>query len=335
MSITEVSGIKVGGSVHPLGLTGVSVVLCEKGAVGGVSVMGGAPGTRETDLLRPSCMVDRINALFFAGGSAFGLDCASGVVRYLEEVGAGFDTGIVKVPIVCGAIIFDLGVGKARPTPEMAYEACKQASRGAVPSGSVGAGAGATVGKMLGPGYMMKSGLGNASLKTSSGDVVGAMVVVNAYGDVCHPGTGRVIAGAFDRVGRRFATPWKQGTQHGSETLLTPPAMTNTTVGVVAVDAPLTKQECDRVAIMGMGGLARTIRPCFTPFDGDTLFVLATGQGSGAPWPEPGSPSRAGRLCEVGAAAQEAVALAIVDGVTSPGGFPGVPSHKEAVDRLR
>lgn len=331
MSITEVSGIKVGSSVHPLGLTGVSVVLCEKGAVGGVSVMGGAPGTRETDLLRPSCMVDRVNALFFAGGSAFGLDCASGVVRYLEEVGAGFDTGIVKVPIVCGAIIFDLGLGKARPTPEMAYEACKQASRGEVPSGSVGAGAGATVGKMLGPGYMMKSGLGNASLKTSSGDVVGAMVIVNAYGDVYHPGTGRVIAGAFDRAGRRFV----QGDRgHGPDTRFTPPAMTNTTVGVVAVDGPLTKQECDRVAIMAMGGLAQTIRPCFTPFDGDTLFVLATGRGTGTPWPEPGHPSRAGRLCEVGVKAQEAVALAIVDGVTSPGSFPGVPSHKEVAAKL-
>ncbi len=319
MSITAVKGIKVGNAHHPLKVTGVSVVLCEEGAVGGVSVMGGAPGTRETDLLEPSCMVDKVNALFFAGGSAFGLDCSQGVVRYLEDKGVGFDTGVAKVPIVCGAIIFDLGLGKARPSPDMAHRACKAASTDPVPSGSVGAGAGATVGKSQGPAYMMKSGLGHSSLKTPGRDVVGAMMVVNAFGDVYNPHTGKIVAGAYDRKQKRFV---------GDNPSAPPPAMTNTTVGVVCVDAPLSKAECHRVAIMAMGGLARTIRPSFTPFDGDTIFVLATGSGD-APWPGPGTQERVSRLCEVGMAAQEAVAMAVVDGVVSAGRFPGLPCHKD------
>jgi L-aminopeptidase/D-esterase-like protein len=315
-AITGVAGIKVGNAQNLLGLTGITVVLCEEGATASVQVFGGSPGTRETDLLRSSFTVDTVHAVFLAGGSAFGLNAAEGVVRYLEERKVGFDAGIAKVPIVPGAVIFDLGVGNplSRPTPEMAYRACTEASGEPPRSGNVGAGAGATVGKMAGPGSMMKSGLGNSSVKTSGGHTVGAIAVVNALGDVYDPATGLIVAGAYDRKSRRFVADMKRQVGGGGQVAgagassgsgsgarsgevsgsgASPPDPsphlgTDTTIGVVATDCALSKEECERVALMAMGGLAQTVRPSFTPFDGDTIFVLSTGREG------PGSGNRGG-----------------------------------------
>jgi len=349
-SITDVRGIRVGHAGDLSGITGVTVVLCEKGATAGGVVLGGAPGTRETDLLSPINTVDKVHAVFLSGGSAFGLDAASGIVRYLEGKGIGFDTGVARVPIVTGAILFDLGIGdpKARPTPEMAYAASRDASSGPSPSGNVGAGLGATVGKLYGPGFAMKSGLGTWSLETRRGFTVGSVVAVNALGDIYDPETGRLVAGAFDREKRMFLSRDSRKTERGD--LWTkggsPPFPgTNTTIGVVAVDAYLSKAECHRIALMAAGGLARCIRPSFTPFDGDAVFVLATGEkdrscrdasvseedGHQGPRLEgsadPEKDSRALLTLEVGRAAQECLALSVLDAVLSSeslGGYPGL-----------
>lgn len=366
MGITDVSGIKVGNAQNLLGLTGVTVVLCEDGATASVQVLGGSPGTRETDLLRGSCTVDTVHAVFLAGGSAFGLNAAEGVVRYLEERKIGFDAGLARIPIVPGAIIFDLGVGNAmsRPTPDMAYRACVEASSEVPKSGNVGAGAGATVGKSAGPAHLMKSGLGNSSVTTRSGYTVGAIVVVNALGDIYDPATGKVVAGAYDRKGRRFlaeAAPSPDRASAGRPAYAPGPSAPttldasaslrlgeNTTIGVVATDCALSKVECERVALMAMGGLAQAIRPSFTPFDGDTLFVLSTGKNAVQPvgpvssaasgdrlaapdsrtaWTSNGI--RAQLVAEIGAAAQQAVVQAILDAVRSASGIPGIPSAKD------
>ncbi len=319
-SIAEVRGIKIGNAQDLQGMTGITVVLCEEGACAGVSVMGGAPGTRETDLLRPTFTVDTVHGVFLAGGSAFGLNAAEGVVRFLEEKRVGYDTGILKVPIVTGAILFDLGVGnpKARPDAEMAYFACKQAGSKPPESGSFGAGTGATVGKLLGPQYMMKSGLGNCCATTKGGHKVGAVVAVNAVGDVIHPHTGELLAGAFDRVKKEFVL------QRERKQATAPGLMTNTTIGVVATDVYLSKEECNRVAIMAMAGMARVIRPCFTPYDGDTLFVLSTGRKNSLR-----EKDRVTVVTQVGIAAQEVVAGAIVNAVTYCSGFPPIPAVKD------
>ncbi len=335
-TIADVCGIRVGNAQDLTGMTGITVVLCLEGARAGVSVMGGAPGTRETDLLRPTFTVDAVHGIFLAGGSAFGLNAAEGVVRYMEEKGAGFDTGVAKVPIVSGAILFDLGLGSAsaRPTPDMAYRACQEAGSSPPRSGSFGAGTGATVGKLMGPGFMMKSGLGNSCVMTQRGYKVGAIIGVNAAGDVYHPRTGKILAGAYDREKKRFVAEAME-TRKASDKDSHPSMMTNTTIGVIATDAHLTKEECNRVAIMAMGGLAQAIRPSFTPYDGDTLFVMSTGRSSvdssnlpGASQPLP-TPDRGALVTEVGIAAQEAVAVSIVDAVTSCFGFPPLPAAKE------
>ncbi|QUL97769.1 MAG: P1 family peptidase [Candidatus Fermentithermobacillus carboniphilus] len=339
-SITDVPGIKVGNSQDLSGITGFTVVLCEEGATAGVEVMGGAPGTRETDLLRPPYTVEKVHAVFLSGGSAFGLNAAEGVVRYLEEKGAGFDTGVAKVPIVAGAVIFDLGIGdpKCRPTPDMAYQACLDSSSGKLRSGNVGAGTGATVGKLFGPDYAMKSGLGNSSVKTPGGFTVGCIAAVNAVGDVYVPFTGEIVAGAFDRQRRRFLAelygePEAYLGALGFSRLLESqgkcrPEGTNTTVGVVATDAPLTKAECARVAIMAMGGLAQTVRPSFTPFDGDTFFIMATGKKSDGV-PEKAGGIRQALVSEIGMAAQRAVVLAILDAVVSADSLAGFPGARQ------
>ncbi len=318
--IGEIRGIKIGNAQDSQGMTGITVVLCERGATAGVSVMGGAPGTRETDLLRPTFTVDTVHGVFLAGGSAFGLNAAEGVVRYLEEKGIGYDTDVLKVPIVSGAILFDLGLGdaRARPDPGMAYLACTEAGTKKPQSGSFGAGTGATVGKLLGPQYMMKSGLGNCCISTAGGHKVGAILAVNAVGDVVHPGTGRILAGAFDRNKKQFVF------EPARKELLGSSFMTNTTIGAVATDVYLSKEECSRVAIMAMAGMARVIRPCFTPYDGDTLFVLSTGETE-----RPREKDRVTLVTQVGAAAQDAVAGAIVNAVTSCSGFPPIPAAKD------
>lgn len=302
-AVTDVEGIKVGHATDHVGMTGCSVVLCEGGAVGGVCQIGGAPGTRETDLLRPMHLVSEVHAVLLTGGSAFGLAAADGVVRYLRERKIGFDAGVARVPIVPAAVLFDLGVGDAQAYPDaaMGYAACENAHDGAVETGGVGAGAGATVGKILGQGQASKAGIGAASVEVGSGVVVAALVAVNAFGDVVDPTTGAIIAGTR-RIGRAgFADTL--ATMKG---LLGKTALRfagNTTIGVIATNARLTKDEVNKVAQMGMAGMARAIRPAFTMFDGDTLFALATGQKKGAD------------VNLVGAYAAEVVATAIVRAV--------------------
>lgn len=332
--ITDVSGIRLGHSSDGQKVTGFTVVLCEKGATGSAIVAGGAPGTRETDLMRPSFTVNQVHGVFLTGGSAFGLNAASGVVRYLEEKGVGLDTGVAKVPIVAGAVIFDLDVGdpSGRPTPDMAYIACVNSEDDCAPSsGNVGAGMGATVGKLMGPEYRMKSGLGDVSLSLPQGITVGCVMVVNALGDVFDPRNGRQLAGAYDRQANKFIGPFAQDLSDSpSHELESPPPFgRNTTIGVIATDAALTKEECHRIAIMSMGGLARTIRPCFTPFDGDTIFVLSTGEYDGDNVPPSSGELRAPLVAQIGMAAQEAVSAAVIQAVTSCQSVAGILARSD------
>lgn len=304
-AITDVEGIQVGHWTDSTNATGCTVILAPpEGAVAGVDVRGPAPGTRETELLRPGHLVQRINAVLLTGGSAFGLDAAAGVVRFLEEKGIGFDTGVARVPIVPAAVIFDLssGDGRARPNADSGYRACVAASNGAVAQGSVGAGTGAHVGRLLGPRHASKGGVGTASQQIGKGIVVGALVVVNAFGDVVDPRTGDIIAGAF-QPGRGG---WLNSAEEMKRSGARPAhALTCTTIGVVATNARLTKEEANLVAMMAHDGLARAIRPSHTLYDGDTLFVMATGK-------------QAGDVSAVGHTAAEVIADAIVRAVSVP-----------------
>lgn len=287
-SITDVPGILVGQVEDLEALTGCTVVLCKEGAVGGVDQRGGAPGTRETDPLRPMHLVEKVHAVVLSGGSAFGLDSASGVVRYLEEKGIGFDTRIVKVPIVPAAILFDLGIGdpQVRPDAEMGYQACLVASDQPPQEGNVGAGAGATVGKILGMAGAMKSGIGTASQDLGGGAIVGAMVAVNAFGDVVDPDRGDIIAGVrpakvgpIDIGGEGpFANTMEVMRGMVGKAALGFASRGNTVIGVVATNARLDKEQANKVAQMAHDGLARTIRPAHTMLDGDTIFAISTGK---------------------------------------------------------
>lgn len=275
-AITDVTGIEVGHDSDPRRPTGCSVVIARGGAVGGVDVRGAAPGTRETDLLHPGNLVPHVHAVLLAGGSAWGLDAAGGVMRWLEENDIGLDTGHGLVPIVPAAVVFDLGVGdgRLRPDASSGHRACVAASRSTPAQGNVGAGSGALVGKMLGMARAMKGGVGTASV-SASGFTVGALVVCNAVGDVLEPATGQVIAGARTADGHGL-----QNTRnallagHLPQHLL---AGNNTTIGVIATDAVLTKPQAQRLAQVAHDGLARSINPVHTMLDGDTLFALGTG----------------------------------------------------------
>ncbi len=310
--LTRVPGIKVGHFTLAERPTGCTVILTEEGAVAGADVRGGAPGTREIDLLSPFATVEKVHAIVLSGGSAFGLDAASGAVRYLEERGIGFDVTVAKVPIVPAAILFDLGVGgrpDVRPGPDCGYNAAKAASAGLVPEGSVGAGAGATVGKLAGPKRAMKGGIGSASIELSSGLVVAALIAVNAVGDVVDPATGDVVAGVRTEDGRGFADARKLLRLSG------PPGGRpgeNTTIGVVATNAKLTKAQATKVAQMAHDGLARAIYPAHTPADGDTLFALALGSFEGE-----------ANLAVLGALAADATAEAILNAVRSASSAAG------------
>ena len=323
-SITDVRGIEVGHAQDDSALTGCTVILSRKGAVAGVDVRGGAPGTRETDLLNPINLVDKVHAVMLAGGSAFGLDAASGVMRYLDERKIGFNTGVAKVPIVPAAILFDLNVGRAdvRPDLEMGYRACLAASSKVVAEGNVGAGTGASVGKLIGAKQAMKSGLGSASISIGSGVVVGALAVVNTFGDVVDPNTGEIIAGLRSaKVGPLqigapgyFADTLQMMKTFLGKTVLSFATRTNTLLGVVAVNATLTKPEMTKVAQMAQDGIARSTRPAHTMLDGDTVFALATG-------------GKKVDASTVGAFAAEALAQAVVRAARaahSAGGLPGV-----------
>lgn len=323
--ITAVDGIAVGHVTLTERPTGCTVILADgEGAVAGISQRGAAPGTRETDLLNPSHMVQRVHAITLAGGSAFGLDAATGVMRWLEEHQRGFQAGASRVPIVPAAVIFDLPVGgkpTIRPTADCGYRAAAAANTGAVAEGSVGAGAGATVGKLGGfaaPGQVlpMKGGVGTAAITLPNGLVVGALAVVNAVGDIVDPATGKVVAG-----GRR-----KDGSLADARTLLraggTLPAKPaeNTTLVVVATNATLTKPQASRVALMADDGLARAIYPSHTSSDGDTVFALATGRFKGA-----------ADVDTIGGLAADAVAQAIVRAVREATGLPGIPAVRDLV----
>lgn len=279
-TLTDVRGLRVGQFTDPRRPTGCSVVIAPEGAVGGVDVRGAAPGTRETDLLGPANLVGVVHAVLLSGGSAWGLDAASGVMRWLEEHGIGLRVGAAPgqtVPIVPAAVLFDLHVGDARirPGADAGYAACAAASSDAPTQGNVGAGAGATVGKLFGMGQAMKGGIGSAAV-TLNGVTVGALIAVNALGDVVDPATGAPLAGARTADGR--ALRGSVAAVLAGEAPLSLLAGVNTTIGVVATDAPLTKAQCQRLAGAGHDGLARAIRPVHTMSDGDTLFALATGQ---------------------------------------------------------
>ncbi len=297
-TLTAIDGITVGHATNLTARTGCTVVLCPAGATAGVDVRGAAPGTRETEALRPGRLVQKAHAVLLTGGSAFGLDAASGVVQYLEERNVGFPAGSVRVPIVPAAVIFDLGVGDAnvRPDKEMGYQACLNATDEPVVMGGIGAGTGATVGKA--PGVTSSpGGVGSACVRLDSGLIVAAIVVVNALGNVVHPRTGEILAGGkendnFVDITERLLDA---DLVHG----------TNTTIGVVATNATLAPAEVHRVAEMAHDGMARAICPAHTMFDGDTLFALATGSHT------------AGSVNTVGILAAEVVAEAIVNAVTT------------------
>ncbi|MFT3811907.1 MAG: P1 family peptidase [Acidovorax sp.] len=281
-SITQVAGIEAGHFTDPRRPTGCSVVIARQGAVGGVDVRGAAPGTRETDLLDPANLVDKVHAVMLAGGSAWGLDAATGAVRWLEEQGVGLDLGVARLPLVPAAVLFDLHVGDARirPDAQAGYAACAAASAQSPAEGNVGAGTGACVGKAFGMAHAMKGGIGTASV-TVDGVTVGALIACNAVGDVVDPATGLPLAGARTADGLALRDT-RRALLAGE-----PPhpilAGSNTTIGVIATDAPLTKTQAQRLAVAGHDGLARAINPVHTMSDGDTLFTLATGLAGKSP----------------------------------------------------
>jgi len=313
--ITDVEGIKIGHFTETRRPTGCTVILYERGAVAGVDVRGSAPGTRETDLLKPTNVVDKVNAIILSGGSAFGLDSATGVMRYLEEHDAGFSTVAGKVPIVPAAILYDLNVGdgKIRPNADGGYKACMTAKSGAVEEGSVGAGAGATVGK-LGGGKPMKGGIGTSSIKLANGLVVGAIVAVNCVGDVIDPKTGKIVAGARTADGKSFLNIMQTFRAGRGLTQNGPPGQ-NTTIGVVATNARFDKTQMTKIAEMAQDGLARAINPTHTSSDGDTIFALSTGASTAT-----------ANLTAIGALAADAVSEAILRAVMKAKSVPGFPS---------
>lgn len=328
-TLTAVAGLEVGHYTDPAHATGCTVILCRAGAAGGVDVRGGSPGTRETDLLRPMRRVDRVHGIVLSGGSAYGLDAASGVMRYLEEQDIGVRVGAAIVPIVAAAILFDLNLitGKVRPGPADGYAAAQSAAAGPVAEGSLGAGAGATVGKILGPERAVKGGIGSAALTLPDGSVVAALIAVNAVGDVVDYQTGRLLAGPRRADGAgfvssvRFLTHGKAGADAGFDADTdsdAAPALSNTTIGVVATDAALTKEEANWLARVSHDGLALAIRPCHTPRDGDTMFALATGHRQ--------PPAD---LTALGAAAVEVTAQAVLRAVLTATGLGGIPSVAE------
>lgn len=308
--ITDISGIRIGHADNPTAATGCTVILCPEGATAGVDVRGGAPGTRETDLLNPINYVDKVHGILLSGGSAFGLDAASGIMQYLEEQNIGFDVGVTKVPIVAGAVLFDLSCGdyRIRPDKAMGYEACLAADSGLVAEGSVGAGTGATVGKIFGTEHAMKGGLGTVCLGIGN-LLVGAIVAVNCLGDVVSPIDGSIVAGAFQEEPFSFLN-CEAGllAQHDK---VTNRFTANTTIGAVITNAVMSKGQATKVASMAHNGFARTIRPAHTLFDGDTIFAVATGH-------------IAADINVVGVLAAQAVEQAVLRAVTQAKSLAGV-----------
>ena len=308
-SIADVAGLAIGHFTDPRRPTGCTVVIARDGAVAGVDVRGAAPGTRETDLLAPTNLVERVHAVVLAGGSAWGLEAATGVVRWLEEQGVGMQVGPARLPIVPAAVLFDLLVGDSaiRPDAQAGYAACQAATAGTAPAeGNVGAGAGAAVGKVFGIERAMKGGIGTASV-TVDGVTVAALIACNALGDVIDPDTARPIAGARTADGKRLADTRRALLAGQAPKPLLPG--TNTTIGVIATDAVITKIQATRLAQMGHDGLARSINPVHTMSDGDTLFALGTG-----------ASGRSIGMMTLGAMAAEVTAMAVVRAVRAARG---------------
>jgi L-aminopeptidase/D-esterase-like protein len=314
-TITAVPGIKVGHHTLAQRPTGCTVILAEAGATTGVDVRGAAPATRETDLLRPGNLVQIAHAIVLSGGSAFGLDSATGVMRYLEEKKIGFEFGRSHVPIVPAAALFDLSVGDGtiRPTADCGYQAARTASTAPAPEGSLGAGAGATVGKASGRG--MKGGIGSAALTLPNGLVVAALVATNGFGDIIDPSTGQIVAGARTADGQTFADARKL-LRSGMIRFGMPGQ--NTTLGVVATNAVLTKTDATRVAEMAHDGFARAIVPVHTPVDGDTIFAVATGSKTGS-----------ADVGQIGALAADVMAEAIVRAARQATSVAGIPAARD------
>ena len=315
-AITDVSGVKVGHYTDKEAVTGCTVILCETGAVAGVDVSGSSPGTKETDVLRAGNLVDMVQAIVLSGGSAFGLEAATGVMRYLEERGFGYETSAGRVPIVPAAIIFDLNIGdsRIRPGANEGYQACLAATDIEVTEGCVGAGTGATVGKSLGVERAVKSGLGTASQRIVGDIVVAALMVVNAVGDVIESGTGKILAGPRKSGESGFLSTsqlWK-----GKFKEAVPPF--NTVIGAVATDAKLNKVEATKLAHVAQVGIARTIDPCHTMYDGDALFALSSGD-------------KEADLNVLGATAAEVVAEAIVRAIRKAETLAGVPAARDVI----
>lgn len=277
IDLTAIPGFEIGHAQNIEGASGCTVILCSKGATAGVDVRGGGPASRETELLKPVNMVEQVHAVMLSGGSAYGLDAGAGAMRYLEERGIGFDVGVGVVPIVCGASLFDLVVGdpKCRPDQAMGYEACLNAGSGAVAQGNVGAGTGASVGKFQGPEHMMKSGLGTYAVEI--GDLmVGAIVAVNALGDVVEVDTGNLLAGMLNQEKTAILSTQKVMFQQYATNKNV--FSGNTTIGCILTNAKLTKNQATKIASIAHNGFARTIRPVHTMADGDTIFTLSMGE---------------------------------------------------------
>jgi len=315
-SITDIKGLKVGHASNFSGYSGCTVILCEDGAVCGLDIRGSASGTRQVDALNISHIVEQVHAILLSGGSSFGLDATTGVMRYLEEKGVGFDVGLARIPIVPSAVIFDIFFGdpKVRPTPEMGYEACLNAGEN-VEEGSIGAGTGATVGKLFELSRAMKGGIGTSSIVMPDGLAVGALVVVNAFGDIIDNVTGKIIAGArVSQDSLEFANTVesiKKGTVKKQFGLV------NTTLGVVATNASFSKREITKVAQMSQGGLIKTINPVHTTFDGDLVFALSMGE-------------HEADINLVGVLGEFVVAEAIKRAVKKADGFGIIPAFKDS-----
>jgi L-aminopeptidase/D-esterase-like protein len=323
-AITDVPGIKVGHAQDDEALTGCTVVLCESGAVGGIDQRGNASSTRQADALNPAHINNTIHGILLSGGSAFGLNAASGVVRYLEEKEVGFEFGPFRIPTVPTAILFDLGLGKkdVRPDDAMGYQACLNATDKPSAEGNAGAGAGATVGKILGLEHAMKSGIGTAGMEIGDGVRVGAIVAVNAFGDVVDPSSGKIVAGA-----RKEKQTQKGAKEPFADSMLVMKGLVtkaisdrmrpdSTVIGVVATNAKLDKLQTTKVAQLAQNGVVRTVRPANTMGDGDTMFAMATGE-------------IAADANIVGAYAAEVVAEAILSAVRAAKGAGGLPSTSD------
>ncbi len=314
-SITDIPGIQVGHAQNIEAGTGCTVIICEEGAVTGVDVRGGGPGTREIAALDPVNLVSKAHAVYLGGGSAYGLDGAAGVMQYLEGKNIGLDIGVGVVPIVPGAVLFDLLVGgcKIRPDKEMGYQACLNAVSDNKAEGNVGAGTGAAVGRIKGPDFFMKGGIGTASRQVGE-LIVGAIVAVNCFGDVICPFTGRILAGTLDESKKNMVDT--MSIISSSVNSIGNPLSSNTTIGCIAVNADFSKVEATKVAMMAHDGFARAINPIHTMTDGDTTFCMATG-------------GVKAHVTAVGALAAEVMAEAIVNAVKNAETAYGIPGYND------